>query len=399
MLRNQFLQHIAQTSEAPLGLEVDRAEGVYLFDPQGKAYIDLIAGIGVSSLGHRHPNVVKAVETQLDRYWHTMVYGEYIMAPQVKLARLLTAQLPATLNSVYFVNSGTEATEGAMKLAKRATGRREIVACKKAYHGSSQGAASLMNPTTFTQAYYPLLPGIRHIEFNAIEDLEMITQQTACVIVETVQAECGIQKPKGDYLKQLRRRCTETGALLVFDEIQAGYGRTGSLWAFQPYDVIPDVLLLAKGMGGGMPIGAFVASRELMQVFSHTPPLGHITTFGGHPVNCAAALATLQTLLEEPYIESVSRKEALFHSLLKHPEIKEIRSAGLWLAVELPDFEYVDAVVRSCLKKGLIVDWFLFNAKSLRIAPPLIISEEEIPKACDILLETIEEVGSARKNP
>ncbi|MBK8489809.1 MAG: aspartate aminotransferase family protein [Saprospirales bacterium] len=395
MLRYQFLQHLAQTSDAPLALEVSRAEGLYLYDPSGKAYIDLIAGIGVSALGHRHPKVLAAVQAQVGRYWHTMVYGEYVLAPQVQLAQLLAEHLPDNLQSVYFVNSGTEATEGAMKLAKRATGRHEIVACRKAYHGSTQGAASLMEPTTFTQPYYPLLPGIRHIDFNALEDLKLITHHTACVIVETVQAECGIQKPEGDYLTHLRRRCDETGALLVFDEIQAGYGRTGALWAFRQYGVVPDVLLLAKGMGGGMPIGAFIASRELMQVFSHNPPLGHLTTFGGHPVSCAAGLATLQTLLEEPWIEQVHQKEALFLSLLRHPAIQAVRSAGLWLAVELPDFEFVDAVVRTCLQKGLVVDWFLFNAQSLRIAPPLIISEQEIRQACAILIETIDEVAVA----
>jgi acetylornithine/succinyldiaminopimelate/putrescine aminotransferase len=397
MLRSQFLRHIAQTSPAPLALEISRAEGMYLYDPDGKAYMDLIAGIGVSGLGHRHPKVLAAVQEQLDRYWHTLVYGEFVLAPQVQLAQLLAANLPDNLSSVYFVNSGAEAAEGAMKLAKRYPRRHEIVACKKAYHGSTQGAASLMNPTDFTQAYFPLLPGIRHIEFNDAADLALITEKTACVIVETVQAEWGIRKPEGDYLQKLRKRCDDTGALLVFDEIQAGYGRTGSLWAFQQYDVVPDILLLAKGMGGGMPIGAFIASPKIMQVLSHDPVLGHITTFGGHPVNCAAGLATLQTLLEEPWIGQVSAKEQLFLSLLKHPVIREVRSAGLWLAVELPGFDFVDAVVRSCLRKGLIVDWFLFNEKSLRIAPPLIISEEEIRWACGILLETIDETAISLK--
>ena len=398
MLRNQFLNHIAQTSEAPLALEVGRAEGVYLYDPDGKPYMDLIAGIGVSCLGHRHPRVVEVVKEQIDLYWHTMVYGEFILSPQVRLAGLLAENLPARLSCAYFVNSGTEAAEGAMKLAKRFTGRREIVACKDAYHGSTQGAASLMNPTTFVQPYFPLLPGIRHIRFNAVEDLGLITGQTACVIIETVQAESGVRKPEGDYLAQLRRRCDETGALLVFDEVQAGYGRTGWLWAFEQYGVEPDILLLAKGMGGGMPIGAFIASREIMQVFSNNPPLGHLTTFGGHPVNCAAALATLQVLLEGPWIGEVARKEALFRSLLQHPAIRELRSAGLWLAVELSDFGMVDAVVRSCLKKGLVLDWFLFNEKSIRIAPPLIINEEQIRWACRVLTETIGEMSERRKD-
>ncbi|MBK6623012.1 MAG: aspartate aminotransferase family protein [Saprospirales bacterium] len=396
MLRSQFLRHIAQTSEAPLALEVERAEGLYLCDPQGKAYMDLIAGIGVSSLGHRHPRVLEAVKEQIDRYWHTMVYGEYLLAPQIRLAELLAKQLPPGLSCAYFVNSGTEATEGAMKLAKRFTGRREIVACKNAYHGSTQGAASLMAPTTFTQAYFPLLPGIRHIEFNSVEDLDLITAQTACVIVETVQAECGIRKPEGDYLRHLRARCDQTGALLVFDEIQAAFGRTGTLFAFEQYGIAPDILLLAKGMGGGMPIGAFIASQEIMQTLSHNPPLGHLSTFGGHPVSCAAALATLQVLLDEPWIGQVRQKESLFRSLLQHRSIIELRSAGLWLAVELPDFAFVDAVVRSCLKKGLILDWFLFNERSIRIAPPLIISEDQIRWACATLVETMEEVSAGR---
>lgn len=393
MLRSQFLRHIAQTSPSPLALEVSRAEGMYLYDPEGKAYMDLIAGIGVSGLGHRHPAVQAAVEEQVGRYWHTMVYGEFVLAPQVQLAQLLAQNLPGNLSSVYFVNSGAEATEGAMKLAKRYTGRHEIVACRHAYHGSTQGAASLMEPTTFTQAFYPLLPGIRHIEFNDPGSLDRITGQTACVIVETVQAEWGIRKPEDGYLTRLRKRCDETGALLVFDEIQAGYGRTGSLWAFESYGVVPDILLLAKGMGGGMPIAAFISSRAIMQSLTHNPVLGHITTFGGHPVSCAAGLATLRTLLDGPWIGQIPAKEALFRSLLVHPAIRELRSAGLWLAVELADFETVDAVVRACLGKGLLIDWFLFNERSLRIAPPLIISEEEIRWACRILVETIEEVA------
>jgi acetylornithine/succinyldiaminopimelate/putrescine aminotransferase len=290
--RQLFLQHLAQTSPAPLALEIERAEGVYLYDTQGKAYIDLIAGIGVSSLGHRHPAVEAAVLEQIGKYWHTMVYGEYVLSPQVRLASLLSTLLPG-LDSVYLVNSGTEATEGAMKLAKRATGRAEFVACRYAYHGSTQGAASLMWPTDFTLPYHPLLPGIRHINFNCDWCLHDITPRTAAVIVETVQAESGILLPRPEWLTALRKRCDETGALLIFDEIQAGCGRTGHLFAFEAYGVRPDVLLLAKGLGGGMPIGAFVASTNLMSTLSHNPPLGHITTFGGHPVSAAAACVSL----------------------------------------------------------------------------------------------------------
>ena len=386
-LRQLFLQHVAQTSPSPLMLEVERAEGMYLYDPEGKAYLDLIAGIGVSGLGHRHPAVVGAAKAQLDKYLHTLVYGEFVLAPQVQLAELLARCLPDPLDSVYFVNSGTEATEGAMKLAKRYTGRYEIVACKKAYHGSTQGAASLMWPRDFTQGYHPLLPGIRHIEYNCEWCLQQITEKTAAVIMETVQGEWGIRPPVEGYLQKVRERCNEVGALLIFDEIQAGYGRTGSLFAFEQYGVVPDILLLAKGMGGGMPIGAFVASRAVMSALSDNPILGHITTFGGHPVSCAAALATLKALLESGLIQQVKAKEQLFLELLQHPAIVEVRSAGLWMAVELESFEVVQAVIGHCLEKGLITDWFLFNSCSLRIAPPLIITEEQIRWACGVILE------------
>lgn len=389
-LRQLFLQHLAQTSEFPLMLEIERAEGMYLYGPDGTVYMDLIAGIGVSSLGHRYPAVIQAAKNQLDQYLHTLVYGEFVLAPQVQLASLLAEQLPDPLDSTYFVNSGTEATEGAMKLAKRYTGRHEIIACKKAYHGSTQGAASLMWPKDFTQAFHPLLPGIKHIEFNCEYCLQQISDQTAAVIMETVQGEWGLRKPEKDYLKKVRARCNEVGALLIFDEIQAGYGRTGTLFAFEQYGVVPDILLLAKGMGGGMPIGAFVSSQQIMKSLSKDPILGHITTFGGHPVSCAAALATLQTLIEKDYIREVKKKEALFRSLLQHSEIIEIRSAGLWLAVELRDFEFIQKVIQRCIRKGLITDWFLFNDRSLRIAPPLIINEQQIHQACSIILEAID---------
>ena len=388
-LRQLFLQHLAPTSAFPLMIQVERAEGIYLYDETGKAYIDLISGIGVSGLGHCHPKVVAAVQQQSQRYLHTMVYGEYVLSPQVQLAQLLSQHLPPSLDSVYLVNSGTEATEGAMKLAKRFTGRPEIISCINAYHGSTQGAISLMNQETFTQAFRPLLPGIRHIDFNCDFCLEKITTQTAAVIVETVQGEWGVRKPRKDFLQQLRRRCTETGALLILDEIQAGMGRTGSLFAFEQYGIVPDVLLLAKGLGGGMPIGAFVAPAEIMKVFSFDPILGHITTFGGHPVSCAAALATLQVLTESDLIAQVPQKEALFLDLLRHPNIRDIRSAGLMMAVELDDFDQVQKTIKTCIENGLITDWFLFNDRSLRIAPPLIITEEEIRKACGIILEAL----------
>ncbi len=389
-LRQVFLSHLAQTSEFPMLLEIERGAGIYLYDPQGKPYLDLIAGIGVSALGHCHPAVVAAIRRQSERYLHTMVYGEYLLSPQVNLAKALTELLPDSLDSVYLVNSGTEATEGAMKLAKRYTGRAEIISCYKAYHGSTQGAASLMSDDYFTRPYRPLLPGISHIDFNCDFCLHRITDKTAAVIVETVQAEWGIRKPINNYLTKLRNRCTETGTLLIFDEIQAGYGRTGSFFAFEQYGVVPDILLLAKGMGGGMPIGAFVANQEVMKVFSNNPLLGHITTFGGHPVSCAAALATLNFIKSSGIIDSVKKKEQLFLEKLVHPEIRHVRSAGLWLAVELDSFEKVQKVIKLCLEKGLITDWFLFNDRSIRIAPPLIITEAEIEKACVILLEGLD---------
>jgi acetylornithine/N-succinyldiaminopimelate aminotransferase len=387
-LRQLFLQHVAQTSSAPLALEISHAEGLYLYDTHGKRYLDLIAGIGVSCLGHRPPRVETAVREQLGRYWHTLVYGEYVLAPQVQLATLLAEQLPG-LDSVYFVNSGAEAVEGAMKLAKRYTGRPDFVACHQAYHGSTQGAASLMSPTDFTLAYQPLLPGIRHIIFNDLKSLAIIDRHTAAVVVETVQAESGIRLPDAGWLQALRRRCDETGALLILDEIQAGYGRTGSLFAFNQYGIRPDVLLLAKGFGGGMPIGAFIAPRHIMQVLSVDPPLGHITTFGGHPVNAAAALATLQVLLETDLIAQVPEKERLFRELLVHPAIKELRSAGLWMAVDLDNATLVQQVIGRCMDQGLITDWFLFNDRCLRIAPPLTIGEPEIRFACSVILDAI----------
>jgi acetylornithine/succinyldiaminopimelate/putrescine aminotransferase len=373
-----------------MGLEIAGGQGVYLHDTSGKRYLDLIAGIGVSALGHNHPAVVEAVQQQAGKYMHTLVYGEFVLAPQAELAALVTAQLPAELDNVYFVNSGAEATEGAMKLAKRATGRAEFISAKHSYHGSTQGAASLQWPKDFTQAFHPLLPGVNHIEFNSDACLSNITDKTAAVILETVQAEWGIRKPRPEWLQAVRKRCDETGSLLIFDEIQAGMGRTGTLFAFEQYGVVPDVLLLAKGFGGGMPLGAFIANKKVMDLFTENPVLGHITTFGGHPVSCAAGLATLKTLLAQPeLITSVRAKEALFHELLVHPKIRDIRSAGLWFAVELDDFDQILATIAACLERGLITDWFLWNERSLRIAPPLNITEAEIREACAIILAAL----------
>ena len=390
--RQLFLNHLAQTSPAPLALEIVRSEGVYLYDSDDKKYLDVIAGISVSVLGHRHPAVVNAIKNQVDLYMHTLVYGEFVLSPQIKLVSLLTSLLPENLSSVYLVNSGSEATEGAMKLAKKYTGRSEIISAKFAYHGSTQGAASLMFPTTFTEAFFPLLPHINHIDFNCLSCLDRITNKTAAVILETVQAEYGVRLPHGDFLKQVADRCKSTGTLLILDEIQTGMGRTGSLFAFSQYGVNPDILLLAKGLGGGMPIGAFISSKEIMSGLSENPVLGHITTFGGHPVSAAAAFATLQYLIESDLISLVQTKSDRFISILKHPFIKEIRHAGLLMALDLDNADLVRKVIHLAIGKGLITDWFLFNDRSLRIAPPLTITFEEIDEACSILMECLNEV-------
>lgn len=390
-LRELFLRHQAQTSPAPLLLEMERAEGLYIFDRKGKKYLDLISGIAVSNLGHRHPEVQQAVEEQLSRYWHLMVYGEFIQSPQVHLAEALSQTLPEHLNSTFFVNSGSEAVEGALKLAKRVTGRSQLISCRQAYHGSSHGALSVGGEEHFKQAFRPLLPGVRHIQYNTLEDLEMITDNTAAVIMETVQGEAGVRPPNLCYLQAVRERCNQTGALLILDEIQTGFGRTGTFWAFEQYGITPDILVTAKGMGGGLPLGAFIASREYMKLLTHDPILGHISTFGGHPVSCAASLATLKVIRRERLVEGVSEKEKLFHELLQHPEIREVRSKGLMMAVEFSDFDRLLEIIQRASEYGIITDWFLFCDNSLRIAPPLLISESEIREACQSLLQAIED--------
>lgn len=387
-----FLQHVAQTTDFPLSIEIDRAEGLYLYTPEGKKYLDLISGISVSNVGHRHPKVVEAIKEQVDKYLHLMVYGEYIQSPQVQLAHLLSQELGEGLDSVYFVNSGSEATEGALKLAKRFTGRPEILAMNKAYHGSTSGALSVIGSEEFKNAFRPLSPGVGYLEFNDEKDLEKINKNTAAVIVEPVQGEAGYIPPQSGYLKALSQKCKEEGALLIFDEVQCGFGRTGSLFAFQQLGVIPDIITIAKGMGGGMPIGAFVSSKKIMDSFKNNPILGHITTFGGHPVSCAASLATLKLILQEDLITSVKQKHLLFKELLKHPAIKEVRGMGLMLAVQLDNFENIEKVIQICLEKGLIIDWFLFCDSALRISPPLIIEEKEIRESCEIILHAIAEV-------
>lgn len=389
--RHLFLQHVAQTSPAPLGIEITRAEGLYLYDTAGKKYLDLIGGISVCNVGHRHPKVVEAIKAQADLYLHVLVYGELIQSPQVRYAALLAANLPPSLNSVYFTNSGAEATEGAMKLAKRVTGRTEIVAFQQSYHGSTQGALSIMGDEYWRNAYRPLLPGIYHEIYNTAEALERITERTACVIAETVQGERGVYTPQPEWLQALRRRCDETGALLVLDEIQAGFGRTGTLWGFTAFNVVPDILLLGKALGGGMPLGAFIADRQKMWTLTGDPVLGHITTFGGHPVSCAAGLAAMEALLADDWmmIGQVAQKEALFRRLLVHPAIRAIRSAGLLIAVEFDSFGTNKRIIDACIEKGLLTDWYLFAPQCLRIAPPLTISEQEIETACSIILSCI----------
>jgi acetylornithine/N-succinyldiaminopimelate aminotransferase len=387
--RQLFLQHLAQTSTDPLALEIIKAEGCELWDLNGKKYIDLIGGISVANVGHRHPKVIEAIKKQLDAYLHIMIYGELVQNPQVQYAKLLTDHLPATLNSVYFTNSGAEAVEGAMKLAKRYTNRAEIVAFNNSYHGSTQGALSVIGDEYWRNAYRPLLPGIRHLNYNSFEDLDFITEQTACVIAETVQAEAGIIAPKENWLKGLRERCSETGTLLVLDEIQTGFGRTGKLWGFENFNIVPDIVLLGKALGGGMPLGAFIADQTIMNSLAENPVLGHITTFGGHPVCCAAGMAAMQVLLTENLIKEVPVKSELFKNILIHPAIKSVNSFGLWMAVEFSSAETCKKIIDHCIEQGILTDWFLFAPSSLRISPPLVISDRQIEIAAKIILQSL----------
>jgi acetylornithine/N-succinyldiaminopimelate aminotransferase len=389
--RQLFLNHLAQTSENPMAIEVERAEGCYIYSPGGKKYLDLIAGISVSNTGHRHPRVVQAAKDQLDRYMHVMVFGEYIQSPQLKLASKLAELLPEALSVSYFVNSGSEAVEGAIKLAKRFTGRGNIIAFHNAYHGSTHGSLSLMGNETLKKPFYPLLPGIIHIPINDPGGLNNIDTDTACVILEPIQGEAGVIRARKNFLQALRQKCSEKGALLVFDEIQTGFGRTGKLFAFENDGIVPDILVLAKGMGGGMPIGAFISSPDIMSCLSHDPALSHITTFGGHPVCCAAALANIEVILEEMLVEQVEIKSRLFTELLgNHPSVKEIRASGLLIALDLGSFDHVKKVIDYCLDKGLIIDWFLFNPESIRIAPPLTITMEQIHDAIMTIREGLD---------
>lgn len=386
-----FLHTLAQTSPYPFLIPIERAEGVYLYGPDGKSYMDLISGIGVSALGHRHPYVIQAIKNQLDKHLHVMVYGEYIQSISNDLAKKVTSLLPHSLNCIYFVNSGTEANEAALKLAKRYTGRTEIISCRKSYHGSTHGSLSVSGNELKKQAFRPLLPDVRFIDYNKTSDLEQITVRTACVIMETIQGDAGVRIPNKEYLKAVRKRCDETGVLLIFDEIQCGMGRTGKLFAFEHFGIVPDVLTLAKAFGGGLPIGALISSEEKMKTLSHDPILGHITTFGGNPVCCASALATLEVIEQENLLATVESKGQLIERLLKHPKIKAVRRIGLMFAFDFDSEKTVNNIVNYAKEHGVICYWFLSHPYSFRIAPPLTITEEEIKKACSIILDAIEQ--------
>ena len=372
-----------------MGIEIVRAAGSYLYDIDGKKYLDLIGGISVCNIGHSHPEVTEAIKKQADDYLHVMVYGELVQSPQVKYAELLANHFPENLNCVYFTNSGAEATEGALKLARRVTGRTDIICCNKGYHGNTLGALSVMGDEYWRSAFRPLIPGIWHYDFNSDALIEAVNEQTACVLVETIQGEAGVITPEVNWLQRLRKKCDDTCTLLIFDEIQCGFGRTGKLWSFEHYGVTPDIVLLGKALGGGMPMGAFVSSHKMMQALTHNPVLGHITTFGGHPLCCAAGMAAMNVLLNEDLTAGVAEKEALFYSLLKHPSIKQVRGKGLLIAAQLQSGEQVMQTLQRCLAKGLFSDWFLFAPDCVRIAPPLTISREEIRHACEVLLSCL----------
>ena len=390
--REMFFKYLGLPSDQPIGLEITRAEGIYLYDASGKQYIDFVSGISVSNIGHRHPAVLEAIHKQLDHYLHLNVYGEFIQSPQVILAKSLVSFLPENLNSVYLVNSGSEAIEGAIKLSKRFTGRTEVVAFTNAYHGSTMGALSILGNEPLKNAFRPLIPDIRFLGFNDPDDLDNISTRTACIVAETIQAEAGIILPDQEWLLKLRKRCSETGTLLVIDDVQMGFGRTGKLFSFEHFGIRPDILVLAKAMGGGMPIGAFVSSKEIMSTLTFNPELGHITTFGGHPVSCAAALASLQVITQDHLLERVESKGTMIQEKIKgHPTIKEIRRKGLALGVEIRDDSTRNNLTRAALNNGLIIDWYLFHPMTFRIAPPLTITDEEIDIACSRMMKSLDE--------
>jgi acetylornithine/succinyldiaminopimelate/putrescine aminotransferase len=379
--REIFLRNIGQTTDFPLALEIEKAEGIYLYDIYGKNYIDLVSGVSVSNVGHRHPRVIEAIKNQADKHLHLLVYGELVQQPQTDFARLLFKQLAPQFDNIYFVNSGSEANEGALKLAKKYTARTEIIACNQAYHGSTHGVLSLMGDEKFRNPFRPLLPDIRYIQFNNPDHLTFITDRTACVMVEPIQAEAGIIMPRNNYLQKLRQRCNDTGTLLIFDEIQTGFGRTGTLFGMDYFNVYPDIFTIAKGMGGGMPVGAFVTQKHIMDALKAKPGLGHITTFGGHPLSTAAAYATLKVILEENLKEGVQDKGKKYFQLHNHPKIKNIWGTGLFIAVELDDSLKVRSAMQKLAEHGIITDQFIFRPQAFRIAPPLIITESEIDES------------------
>ena len=385
-----FLNNLAQTTPFPSLISVDSAEGIYIYGTDNKRYIDLISGIGVSNIGHRHPHVIQAIKDQLDKHLHVMVYGEYIQSSPNLLAGKLISLLPPNLNCCYFVNSGTEANEGALKLAKRYTARTEIISCRKSYHGSTHGSLSVSGHELKKQAFRPLLPDVKFMDYNNLDDVAMISEKTACVILETIQGDAGVRIPSKAYLKAIRKRCDETGALLILDEIQCGMGRTGTLFAFEQFDITPDILTVAKAFGGGLPIGAFVSDKNIMASLMHDPMLGHITTFGGNPVCCASALATLQVIENENLLDGVEEKGKLFEQLLRHPKIKEVRRIGLMFAIDFDSAEIVNKIVWEAKKLGVICYWFLSHPNSFRIAPPLTITKKQIEESCDIILKAID---------
>ena len=391
-MNSDFLKYQAQTSPYPLGMEVSHAVGSYIYDTNSKKYLDFVAGVSACALGHQHPRVNQAIKDQLDKYSHVMVYGEYSQSPAVEYCKLLASLLPAPLDKTYLVNSGTEAIEGALKLARRTTGRSQLISCHNAYHGNTMGAMSVMGFEERKQIFRPLIPDVDFITFNNEDDLQKITNKTAGIILETIQGGAGFIQPHNDFLKKVRQRCTEVGAMMILDEIQPGFGRTGKLFGFQNYDVVPDILVMGKGMGGGMPVGAFTASSAMMELLSHDPKLGHITTFGGHPVIASACLATLQEITETNLMAEAMEKEKLFRSLLVHPLIEEIRGKGLMLAVMTKSTDITNDVILKCQDKGLILFWLLFETCAIRITPPLTISEEEIREGCSIILQVMDEM-------
>ncbi|AQW93491.1 aspartate aminotransferase family protein [Elizabethkingia anophelis] len=390
-MKQEFYKYQAQTTQFASGFEVERAEGSYIYGKDGKAYLDFVAGVSANTLGHSHPKIVQAIKEQTDKYLHVMVYGEYAQEKPVALCQLLADATPLPLEVTYLVNSGAEAIDGALKLAKRYTGREEIISFKDSYHGNTHGALSVSGNETHKREYRPLLPMINFIGFNEEKDLEQITEKTAGVVVETIQGAAGFIMPENDFFIKLKRRCEDVGALLILDEIQPGFGRTGKLFAFEHFGIVPDILVMGKGMGGGVPVGAFMASAEIMQTLSHSPKLGHITTFGGNPLIAAASLATLSEVLESGVIDEMYRKEQLFRELLVHPKIKKINGMGLMLAVDLGTPEYCLDVAKRCMENGLIVFWQLYKNNYMRITPPLIITEEEIKKGCKIIIDALNE--------